>query len=282
MGSFTSRVSSRLHGGVAARCVGPVLLVIGAGLLAACSQEAMMQKFASPEEQATAKAYIDQLRRHEFGEIERAADASISGPSLDTTLNEMAALIPADPPMSVQLVGAQRFSSGSAGTNVNLTFEYRFPAQYVVANVATKVKDGQRSIVGFHVYPESESLESRNRFTLSGKSALQYGVLAYAIVVALFTVVVLVVCARTKIKRRKWLWILFILFGFGKFSVNWTTGKWGIMILYAQLFSAGAHADFFGPWIISASLPLGAAFFSFYRNKLRGQDAGAVSPSCTR
>jgi hypothetical protein len=273
MGSFTSRVSSRLQGGLAARCVGPVLLVIGVGLLAACSKEAMMQKFASPEEQATAKAYIDQLRHHELGEIEKAADASISGPSLDSTLNAMAALIPADPPVSVQLVGAQRFSSGSAGTTVNLTFEYRFPAQYVVANVATKVKDGQRSIVGFHVYPESESLESRNKFTWSGKSALQYGVLAYAIVVALFTLVVLVVCARTKIKRRKWLWILFILFGFGKLSVNWTTGQWGAMILYAQLFSAGAQADFSGPWVISASLPLGAAFFLFHRNKLRGQDA---------
>ena len=238
-------------------------------LLTACSQEEMLQKFASPEEQAVARKYIDQLRNRNFSEIEKAADPSIASPALESKLTEMAALIPSDPPLSVQLVGAHRFSSTTAGTTVDLVFEYQFRDRFVVANVATKTIGGVKTIVGFHVQPESESLESQNRFTWAGKSALQYGVLVSAIVAALFTLCVLVVCIRTKMKRRKWLWIVFILFGFGKLSVNWATGQWGIMVLAVQLFSASMHADFFGPWIISVSVPVGALLFLSWRQTLR-------------
>jgi hypothetical protein len=246
--------------------------LLSVSLLVACNQEEMLQKFASPEEQAVAKKYIDQLRNRDFGEIEKAADPSIAGASLEDALKTMADLIPADPPVSVQLVGAHRMSSTSSGTVVNLTFEYRFHDRFVLANVATKIINGVTSIVGFHVQPESGSLESRNRFTLGGKNALQYGVLTLAVGVAIFTLCVLVVCIRTKLKRRKWLWILFILFGFGKLSVNWATGQWGIQVLAAQLFSASTYADFFGPWIISVSLPIGAMVFLRFRRTLRVDD----------
>jgi Phospholipase_D-nuclease N-terminal len=93
-------------------------------------------------------------------------------------------------------------------------------------------------------------------------------VLAAAAAAPLFTLYALIVCIRTKIERRKWLWILFILFGFGRFMVNWTTGSWDFHIFYAQLLSASAGAAFFGPWIISVSLPVGAVFFLSRRKKL--------------
>jgi hypothetical protein len=249
------------------------LSILGAAIaLAACDQQAMLEKIVSPAEQVTAKTFIDQLRHHDFGEIEKAADASIAGPSLDSTLDKMAALMPPGPPISVTLVGAHRLSSTAAGSIVNLTFEYHFPERYVIANLATKLKNGQLSIVGFHVYPERESLETQNRFKWAGKSALDYAVLAYGIAVALFTLVVVVVAAKTKMRRRKWLWILFILFGVGKFSVNWATGQWGIAFLALQLFSASSHAEFFGPWIISVSLPIGAILFLLRRSRLRALD----------
>jgi hypothetical protein len=60
---------------------------------------------------------------------------------------------------------------------------------------------------------------------------------------------------------RKWLWVLFILAGVGKFAVNWTSGEWGIAPLSLQLLSASAVASLYGPWILSFSLPLGAIVF---------------------
>jgi hypothetical protein len=183
-------------------------------------------------------------------------------------------------PTSVTLVGANRFSSGSAGTVLNLTFEYQFGSQYLLTNVATKTKRGVMTIVGFRVQPETASLETQNQFRLSGRSALQYAVLGGAIIAAIFTLVVLVICIRTKMKRRKWLWILFVLFGFGKLSVNWATGQWGVMVLAAQLFSASGTAAFFGPWIVSVSLPVGAVIFLINRRILEVtpvENGGAVA-----
>jgi hypothetical protein len=129
-------------------------------------------------------------------------------------------------------------------------------------------RDGAETIVGLGVHPLSASLEVQNRFTLANKSALQYGALAAAIGVTIFTLFALVVCIRTKLARRKWLWILLILIGFGKIMVNWTTGQWGLSILAVQLFSASATAEYFGPWIISVSLPIGAAIFLSRRREL--------------
>jgi hypothetical protein len=241
-------------------------------LLASCSQEELMQRLASPDEQASARAYIDQLRSRDFTAIEKSADSTIAGPALDGTLGKMADLFPIGPPHSVKLVGAQR-SSMSGVTTLNLNFEYQFPGRWVVANVATKSKEGVTTIIGFHVYPESSSLESANRFTLSGKSVLQYVVLGAAIAAGLFTLVVLVVCIRTKMRRRKWLWILFILFGLGKLSVNWTTGQWGFMALAVQLFGVSAvAASTYSPWMVSVSLPLGAALFLINRRRLQAVD----------
>jgi hypothetical protein len=251
-----------------------IVSILGAAIaLAACDQQTLLAKLASPAEQATAKAYIDQLRHHEFGEIEKAADPSIAGPSLEGTLDKMAAMMSPGPPISVNLIGAYRFASTAHGTVLKLTFEYHFPDRWALAILTTKTKDGKLTIVGFGVTPEKESLETQNRFKWAGKSTFQYAVLAYGFAAALFTLVVLVVAAKTKLRGRKWPWILFILFGVGKLTVNWTTGQWGIAPSYVQLFSLSADAAFPGPWMIAVSVPVGAIVFLLRRNTLRAADA---------
>ena len=141
--------------------------LISLSLIAAYNQEEMLQKFTSRAEQATAKKYIDQLRSRDFAEIEKAAAPSITSASLESTLTQMATLMPAGPPISVQLVGVHRDTSTSDGVKVNLTYEYHYPDRWVLANVATRTKNGETSIVGLYVRPEATSLESQNRFTLS-------------------------------------------------------------------------------------------------------------------
>jgi hypothetical protein len=245
-------------------------------LLAACSQEEWLRKIASPEEQAVAQKYIQQLRNQDFGDIEKAIDPSIANELRGGVLERMAALIPSGTPTSVKLIGANRFSSPTVGTTLNLSYEYQFGDHFLLTNVATKTKDGVMTIIGFRVLPLSASLESQNQFRLSGKSALQYAVLAAAIIVAAFTLAALVVCIRTQMQRRKWLWIFFILFGFGKLSVNWATGQWDITLVIVQLFSASATANYFGPWIVSVSLPVGAAIFLMKRKSLQITSMGAA------
>jgi hypothetical protein len=97
----------------------------------------------------------------------------------------------------------------------------------LLANVATEKKEGGMTIIGFNITPSSDSLENINRFTLNCKSPLQYFTLLFAVVIPLSILYSLVKCAGTKIEKRKWLWIAFILFGIGQFALNWTTGQWG-------------------------------------------------------
>jgi hypothetical protein len=236
-------------------------------MLAGCNQADMMQKFASPADQALAKSYIDLLRQQRFEDIEKAADPSIAGPVLHDTLVQMAALIPTGEPSTITLVGAHRMKVDASST-VNLTFEYGFSGKWILTNVALKDQGGKITIVGFSVVPQPASLEEQNRFTLAGKTPFQYLVFALAILFPLITLWALVVCVKSKLKGRKWPWVLFVLLGFGKLAVNWTTGEWSFAPLSFQLFSAGVFAPLYGQWTIAIALPIGAVTFLVLRNKL--------------
>lgn len=235
--------------------------------LAGCNQADMIRKFASPADQALAKSYIDLLRQQRFEDIEKAVDPSIAGASLHETLVKMATLIPVGEPSTITLVGAHRINANDSST-INITYEYGFSGKWILTNVAVKSHIGKTTIVGFSVVPQSASLEEQNRFTLAAKSATQYLVFALSIVLPLFTLGALVVCVKTKFKGRKWPWVLFVVFGFGKLAVNWTTGDWGFAPLSFQLFSASAVAPFYGQWTFAISLPIGAITFLTLRRKL--------------
>ncbi|HKS54525.1 MAG TPA: hypothetical protein VJS12_04525 [Steroidobacteraceae bacterium] len=239
--------------------------------LTGCNQEEMLQKFASPEDQATARKYIDALRAGRYEEIEAVADPAIQGPTLRPTLEQMAALMPDEEPSSVKLVGAQT-QKGPQGTAKNLTFKYWYGEKWLLVNVATQSKGGVLTIVGFNVYPEAQAATERNRFQLAGKTPLHYLVLALTVFAPLFSLYTLIQCARTKIASKKWLWIVLILIGVGKFEFNWTTGDWAVSTLYVQLLSASVITDAQGAMILAVSVPLGAILFLLRRQLPIRQD----------
>jgi hypothetical protein len=251
-------------------------------LLSGCDRnsEKLVRAFAPPEDEATATNYISLLRQGQYEAIQKDMDASITTADTHDILVKMAALIPPQDPVSVKVIGANQFHTPD-NYKINLTFEYQFPTNWLLINVALQKKDGVSSIYGFHVEPISDSLENYNRFTLSGKSAFQYAMLALAILIPIFTLYVLVLCIRTKMKKRKWLWIIFILFGFGKITVSWTTGHWQWGLLQFQLLGASAFAPPFGAWLIAVSVPLGAILFLIRRKKLTASIEPVISDSPT-
>jgi len=235
--------------------------------LAGCDRASMMKMMTPSDDEQIAKGYINLLRQGKLEQIEKDLDSSIKTANIRDTLAKMAALIPSQDPQSVKVVGAYTFRSPDLYQS-NITFEYQFPNQWMLANVAIQKKRGVSTIIGFNVYRIPESLENLNRFTLSGKTALQYLVLALAVLVPLFILYALILCVRTKIEKRKWLWILFMLLGVGKLAVNWTTGQWSIMPLHVSLFGVGAFSPPYGAWTLSVSLPLGAMLFFIRKGKL--------------
>lgn len=242
-------------------------------MAAACNQSDIWQKVALPGDRALAKSYIDLLRQRRYADIEAVADPIIRDELFRDTLVRMASLIPAGEPKSVTLVGATRTNTPDWST-VNLSYEYEFPARWLVINVALKKHGRDVTIVGFNVYPEPTSLEEHNRFSLDGKTGIHYLALILAVIFPSLTLYSLVVCARTRLRGRKWPWILFIVVGIGKFAVNWSTGQWVLVLPAIQLFSASAIARPYGPWTLAVSLPLGAVIFLLLKSDLSAPAAG--------
>jgi hypothetical protein len=249
---------------------------VGLALLSimGCSQDAMLQKFASADDQATAKKYVDALRAGRYEEIEAVADPAIKGPTLRSTLEQMAALMPDEEPSSVKLVSAQTMK-GAQGTTKNLTFEYRYGEKWLLVNVATQRKGDAFTLIGFNVYPQAQAVTERNRFQLGGKTAVHYVILALAILFPLLSLYALIQCARTKMVKGKWLWIVVILIGVGKLAINWTSGEWQVSTLSVQLLSASVLTDAQGALILAVSVPLGAILFLFRRRLPIRQDDDA-------
>lgn len=237
-----------------------------------CSQQDLLSAIASTEDQALATKYIDLMRAHRFEEIEQAADPGVRA-QLHDALGRMAEALPEATPTSITLVGAHKLTNGQ-GLTTNLTFEYGFGEEWFLINVAWLSNDDTFAIVGFNVYDLEGSLEELSKFELAGKSPSHYLVLVWAVAVPIFCVYTLIVCARTRLTGRKWPWIIFILFGVGKVSLNWTSGEWAFAPLVVQLLGAGVTAQPYTPWVVSVSLPLGALLFWWRRRRPSGPDAG--------
>jgi hypothetical protein len=247
-----------------------MLLAVAAMVLTGCDQASMINKMMPPKAEEAAKNYIELLGQHRFEDIENNLDRSIVTPETRDMLSRMAQMIPAQQPKSIKVVGLNVFSGPNVST-VNITFQYEYQSKWLLINVATQKKGNVTSIIGFNVSELTDSLENINRFKLTDKTMLQYTVLVLAITVPIFCIYALVMCIRTRMERRKWLWVLFVLFGVAKLSVNWTTGEWAINLLSINLLGVSALAPAYGPWIISVSLPLGAIIFLLRRKNLLAQ-----------
>jgi hypothetical protein len=130
-------------------------------------------------------------------------------------------------------------------------------------------------VTSFSDYAESESLEEANRFTFTGKEPVQYVILAAAIGSLALMIYAFVLCIRTPMEKRKWLWIILVFVGVAKVGVDWTTGETFFRLLYIFIPAATAGKDLYGPWSISVSIPLGALLFLIYRERLRRHIAPA-------
>lgn len=222
---------------------------------------------APKEDDNVAQYYIGLLRSGNLGPIERDMDPQLKGPGMHDALLRAANLIPRQEPTSVKMVGIFTFR----GTNLyqtNLTYEYQFAPKWFAINVAIQKSGGVFTIVGLRVEPLADSLQNLNRFSLLDKSPSQYAILLWGAVTAFFILYCLVLCSRDKKLKRKWLWVLFVLFGVGALAVNWTTGQIGFSPLSLQLFEISAFAPPFGPAVVKVRFPLGALIYLLRRRRI--------------
>jgi hypothetical protein len=236
-------------------------------LLGGCSQDAMLEKLASEEDRRLATECIDTLRQGRIGEIEARLDPSIRTPEVRATLAQMVELLPKGEPSAKKLVGVQLDTRGDV-RDANLTYQYSYGERHFLINCALRTTGTDRVIFGLNVHSLDASIEQQQKFELAGKTPLHYLVLFAIVAAPVLSLVALIQCFKEKDLRRKWLWVLFILFGIGQFALDWNTGAWTFRPVHLQLFSAGTYSTGYGGWQLLVALPLGAIVYLVrrYRN----------------
>jgi hypothetical protein len=246
----------------------PWLLLFLLGFLTACNPSALLEKLADAEKQKIAHEYIKRLK---IGDLEALAAELTPELRTDQTLanlKSMRAILPAGEPTATHLIAynSQHFPEES---NYLVGYQFGIDGKWFVVNAGWREKTGEpRLITTLRVWALEQSLQETNAFTFKRATAMHYLFFAAAVAVPLFILLTLIVCIRTPIPKRKWLWIIFVLLGFVQFSLNWTTGAWSIQPLAFQLFGASAMAaSMYAPWIIGFSLPVGAVVFWVKRQR---------------
>lgn len=238
--------------------------------LAACSPKGLIEKFANPEKVKIARDYIDRLIAGDFEGLAAELDPALRNGKEIEQLKVMQSLIPKGTPTVTELVGYYVHYNTSGQTRYNVSHQFHYEGKWIVTNTVWGEKTGTvREILSMTVTPLAMSLQELNAFSFRQAGPLHYVFLVGAIAIPSFILITLIQCIRTKLPRRKWLWIIFILVGFVQFSLNWSTGETAVRPLFFQLLGAGAmSAGMYAPWILSISIPIGAVAFWFKRRRL--------------
>ncbi|WP_206098383.1 hypothetical protein [Oleiagrimonas sp. MCCC 1A03011] len=249
--------------------------------LSGCSQQAMLDGFTSKPDKQTALEAIHDLQTGHLDALLQRFDPTEIGADAQAKLKKMVDMLPSGKPLSHKLVGAwhmSKLNGDNDGKTSRLIYEYQYPGHaWVLITVTQHVDQRGRMITGMWINPLTDSVEHANRFTLYGKGPGYFAMLAAVIGVPLLVLYALIRCIRTPMRRRKWLWIVFILFGVTSLSLNWTTGALHFNLLTIQLFGAGAQAQLYSPWILSVGLPVGAIVFLLKRRSLMRSEESSTT-----
>jgi hypothetical protein len=244
-----------------------VLMALGLG---ACSQEAILARYEPLQETLLARESIDLLRARNFEALlAKLAPEVRNDPATAANLPSVAAYFPDAEPLSVKLVEYRflsrfSFTGATPPTNYTIGFEYEFPQTFVLAVAMLQSANSETSVLGLRLFRNSVSLETLNALTFQGKGAIHFVFMVLAAAILAFMIVTLIACIRTRVPRRKWLWIVFIIVGIGQFGLNWTTGEVGFSPAI-NLFGVGMTKQPFAPWFLHLAFPLGAILFWWRR-----------------
>ena len=241
-------------------------------LLTGCLDEkAMFQKMVPKDEDALARHFIELIRTGDYDAAQQMLTPSLRGDQASQWLQKLHGLFDHGNPLEIETIGCNVSNDllpSQQTRRTDLSYQIHFKDSWVAGDVVLGQKSDAVYVLGTHFRPITDSLENINRFTLSGKSPIHFAVLALCVLIPSFMLYALVVCIRSPI-RRKWLWIIFIIFGLMKFRFDWTSGRSDVQPVSIVLFGTGAFSSgFCGPWVLDWSLPVGALVFLVRRRKL--------------
>lgn len=236
-------------------------------------------KFISPEDAAFADQYLGWLSGGDFDKAIEILDPNMK-PQMIPLKDSFQKALTEVKTFEKAMIGCNVNyfkSTGGSKRNVNLSYEWSSPNAWYTGNLAWQEIGNTKTVYGLHISPLTAPLEKIHAFSLSQKGIGHWFFLIVGIINPILILWALIACIRTKIPKRKWLWILFMIVGFFQFTMDWTSGELSGFIYKSadgfkinpisfQLFGSGFNrATDYSPWLLTISLPLGALIFLFRR-----------------
>jgi len=201
--------------------------------------------------------------------LSRIVDQSLTGAASWQTWHQVVDTLRAWHPDTLELVG-YNVTTGPGTYVAAITYQARSSGSTGLFHISLQRRQRGLVVTGVRVESISAPLQVTNAFTFTGRTWRHYLILALAAGAAITSLIAATLVALTPMPRR-WLWALFALVGFGQFGINWATGEMFLNPVRFQLLAAGYfRPGLVGPWIISASVPLGAIWALWHRHQ-RGQ-----------
>lgn len=245
----------------------PLFLASHLYSMASLDQRAIPQK-----EAAFSRQYFALVQAHDFEGAKKFLSPKIDSEHFKKVFDQMTALFPSEAPKSVKAVDWNGVTRDGV-IEISLTSEYEFSDKWLVANIVMQQQGDSYLVEGVHINPLNTSLEDITRFRFLGQNMVHYLVFIAAIAVLLLDLYALRLCIEMPVLKFKWLWIIFILFGFGSVTYDWLSGMLYYNLLVAKVPVIQFSQMLFQPFLITITLPLGAIVFLFMRRKWAAAEA---------
>jgi hypothetical protein len=246
-----------------------VVALLSATALAACGADGGGE-FGPQGQRDFAKHFVLLFGERDVAGIEKDLDPRWDRSQVEPVMQKLFSIYPRTKLKRIYVYNWTFSSTLRGGTDYILNLICEFDGDRDLLAKITLNKNADRYVVAaMYFQPVKHIAAEANAFDAPGKPSTHYSFLMLMGLIELLSVFALVRCILTPDIERKWLWIIFILIGAGKVTLNWTTGEYSYSLLSLQFLSAGfVRANYFSPWLFTASLPLGALVFLERRSTL--------------
>jgi hypothetical protein len=251
------------------------LLALYAAFFASFLPRAPYDSALQSEQVQFAERYLSLVVQRNWDAVQAVTDRQIWTHEGQQGLITVAEVFPKGDPGAIHLVGLNTTTTSGVETS-NLTLEYLFPERPFLANFVLQRDGGTFILQGIHVQQIVAPLEEHYAFHFLGQRPMNYVVFAAAVLLILFHAYALARCILMPGLRRKWLWIVFILVGFGSVNYGWTDGTWSYAILSVYVPSVRLSQLAMQSFFVTFSVPLGAIVFMIRRKALAGPGPAQV------
>jgi hypothetical protein len=240
----------------------PAILLLFLGACSAPPPDAKVQK--------ESRAAYDQLASDDIAGFQARMLPETRALATAEKIESIRRVLPSGKPTSIRFVRWTTMATSAGPQSVSIAEQYEYPQAYVLFESVFARTPGapEDQLAGFNVRTATRAQIDAQKVGLVGKSPVQYGFLALVVLIWGLMIAAIIDLIRHPIQWR-WLWLISVLFGFGKVSLNWSTGAIAWQLISINLLGVGMvrGGSDFDPWILSISAPVFAIMVLVQKGK---------------